>query len=113
MSKHVTLNNKNHEVESPKSILEAILKEGAQKLLQQAIENEVEEYLQMNNGIVRPWDLMGIWIHIERKLVTWAKKKYKKFRKSAKKARAWLRRVAEKEPNLFVHWKMLYPKESV
>ena len=51
MSKHVTLNNKNHEVESPKSILEAILKEGAQKLLQQAIENEVEEYLQMNRGV--------------------------------------------------------------
>ena len=35
MRKHVALSNKNHEVESPKSVLEAI-------------ENEVEKYLQMN-----------------------------------------------------------------
>lgn len=46
MNKNDTTTNKGHETESFKSALESVLKEGAQRLLQQAIENEVEEYIQ-------------------------------------------------------------------
>lgn len=54
MNKHDIEENKGHEAESFTSALEAVLKEGAQKLLQQAIENEVEEYLQRNKDFRLP-----------------------------------------------------------
>lgn len=54
MKKHDIAENKGHEAEPFKSALEAVLKEGAQKLLQQAIENEVEEYLQRNKNFRQP-----------------------------------------------------------
>lgn len=48
MRKHLISEDKNHQ--QPKAFenpLEEILREGARRLLQEAIENEVEEYLQM------------------------------------------------------------------
>jgi putative transposase len=54
MNKHDIAENKDHEAEPFKSALEAVLKEGAQKLLQQAIESEVEEYLQRNKNFRLP-----------------------------------------------------------
>jgi len=49
------MNNERNNVESqiqaePKSVLEEIIREGARKLLQQAIENEVAEYLERFRG---------------------------------------------------------------
>lgn len=44
--KKITLpRNENPEVFSPRSALEAVLRDGARKLLQEAIENEVSEYI--------------------------------------------------------------------
>ena len=39
-------------------------------------------------------------------LVVWARKKYKKLRKSEASAWRWLKRCAATQPDLFVHWKM-------
>jgi RNA-directed DNA polymerase len=41
---------------------------------------------------------------IERHLVRWARWKYKRLERSDKRARAWLRGVRSRAPELFVHW---------
>ncbi len=50
MSKYKEKEEKNPEEISPKSLLEQLLKEGAKKMLQEAIENEVEEYIVKNQS---------------------------------------------------------------
>jgi len=47
MKKHLISEDKNHQSTEFKDVLQVILKQGAQKLLQLAIENEVHEYLEM------------------------------------------------------------------
>ena len=47
MNKDPIFEDKNHSSNTFKSLLEETLREGARKLLQQVIENEVEEYLEM------------------------------------------------------------------
>lgn len=43
---------------------------------------------------------------LERDLVLWAKRKYKRLRHHHTKAIHWLGRIARREPNLFAHWKL-------
>ena len=47
MKKHLISEDKNHQSTEFEDVLQTILKQGAQKLLQLAIENEVHEYLEM------------------------------------------------------------------
>ena len=42
---------------------------------------------------------------IDRHLVRWARWKYKRLERSGKRARAWLRGVRLRTPELFVHWR--------
>ena len=42
---------------------------------------------------------------IDRHLVRWARWKYKRLERSDKRARAWLRGVRSRAPELFVHWR--------
>ena len=48
--------------------------------------------------------LNPIFNHLNRKLVKWATRKYKRMKGSQRRARKWLNRIKKKEPNLFVHW---------
>ncbi len=41
---------------------------------------------------------------INRTLVSWARRKYKRLRRHPRRATQWLRRIAQREPNLFPHW---------
>lgn len=41
---------------------------------------------------------------LNERLVRWARGKYKRFRKSKEKARAYLIEISEQFPNLFIHW---------
>jgi hypothetical protein len=45
---------------------------------------------------------------IDRHLVRWATRKYKRLKKSNRRARAWLKGVRERDPELFAHWKLRY-----
>jgi RNA-directed DNA polymerase len=38
-------------------------------------------------------------------LVRWAMRKYKKLKQHPTRARSWLAQIAQREPNLFAHWK--------
>ena len=46
---------------------------------------------------------------IDRHLVRWARKKYRRLERSDKRARAWLEGVRSRAPELFVHWKYCSP----
>ncbi len=44
--------------------------------------------------------------NIERYLIRWATRKYKRLRRHSRRAKYWLGRIRLREPNLFVHWKL-------
>ncbi len=46
--------------------------------------------------------------HIDRKLVRWATRKYKRLRGHWRRAAHWLRRIARRDGGLFAHWRLLY-----
>jgi RNA-directed DNA polymerase len=45
---------------------------------------------------------------LERRLINWATRKYKRLRHHRRRAAQWLRRIAHKQPRLFAHWRLLY-----
>ena len=45
---------------------------------------------------------------LERRLVKWAMRKYKRLRGHQRKASQWLQRIARKQSWLFAHWRLLY-----
>jgi RNA-directed DNA polymerase len=44
--------------------------------------------------------------NMERYLIRWVMRKYKKLRGHKHRAKYWLGNVRKREPNLFVHWKV-------
>jgi len=78
----------------------------------------LEDLARECNSIIRGWinyygrfnpsAMLGILDHINWRLVRWATCKYKKLRGRQRKATRWLRQIAERQPNLFVHWGVLY-----
>ncbi|MTI85087.1 MAG: group II intron reverse transcriptase/maturase, partial [Firmicutes bacterium] len=44
--------------------------------------------------------------HMDRALVRWARRKYKKLERHQRRATYWLGKIAKREPKLFVHWEM-------
>ena len=55
-------------------------------------------------GKFRKFDLAYVFRVLNNRLVKWARNKYKRFRKSYRRARKWLRQIADSYPYLFVHW---------
>ncbi|MEM7495453.1 MAG: group II intron reverse transcriptase/maturase [Myxococcota bacterium] len=45
-------------------------------------------------------------LNIERFLIRWVMRKYKRYQGHKQRARRWLGRVRKREPRLFVHWRM-------
>ncbi len=80
--------------------------------------DKLEDLVLECNPIIRGWinyygrfnpsAMSGILHHINWRLVRWATCKYKKLRGRQQKATRWLRQVAERQPNIFVHWCVLY-----
>jgi len=78
----------------------------------------LEDLARECNPIIRGWinyygrfnpsAMFGILGHINWRLVRWATCKYKKLRGRQRKAAKWLRQIAERQPNIFVHWSVLY-----
>lgn len=49
--------------------------------------------------------LYPVWRHFNKTLVAWAMRKYRSLRNSKTKASNFVRRIADKQTNLFVHWR--------
>jgi RNA-directed DNA polymerase len=56
-------------------------------------------------GRFQPSALGPLYRHINRSLVAWTMRKYKRFRNSKRRAGAFLKEVSRKCPHLFAHWK--------
>ena len=81
-------------------------------------DKSLEDLARMFNPIIQGWinyygkfyksALFPILLCLNRRLVIWATRKFKRFKGHRRRAAQWLSRIARKEPNLFAHWKVLY-----
>jgi RNA-directed DNA polymerase len=79
-------------------------------------DKSLEDISRMFDPVLRGWityygsyyksALYPILRHFNRTLVRWVTWKYKRFRRHRRRAEYWLGRIADKEPNLFTHWRM-------
>lgn len=79
-------------------------------------DKEIDDLSRMFNPIIRGWinyygrfyksQLYSVLRHMNRALIHWARRKYKKLTRHRRRAEQWLRRLARNLPHLFAHWKM-------
>jgi RNA-directed DNA polymerase len=79
-------------------------------------DKQLVDLSRMFNPILRGWmnyygsyyksELHCVFRHLNRILVRWATRKYKRLRGHKRRAEYWLGRVARREPRLFCHWQM-------
>jgi len=79
-------------------------------------DKSIEDLSRMFNPIIRGWiqyygrfyksRLYRVLRHLNRALVHWARRKYKKLARHRRRADHWLGRLARRQPQLFAHWQM-------
>lgn len=84
--------------------------------LQLMSDKTLADISRMYNSKIRGWanyygrfyksGMYSVYYHLNRALVRWAMRKYKKLRARKLRAHNWLGRIASQEPKLFVHWQM-------
>jgi group II intron reverse transcriptase/maturase len=57
-------------------------------------------------GKFRLWEMNPVFQLLRRRLVMWARKRYKRYKTSVNRAYAWLERVKEQYPKLFYQWRV-------
>jgi len=77
-------------------------------------DKSLQDLARMFNRIVQGWInyygafyksmLYPLLRHLNRKLALWAMRKYRRLRNRERRAMAWLREIASREPALFAHW---------
>jgi group II intron reverse transcriptase/maturase len=81
-------------------------------------DKSLEDLSRMFNAVIRGWigyysifyksALYSTLRHLDRKLVLWATRKFKRLRAHRRRADQWLRAVAHRQLGLFAHWRLLY-----
>jgi RNA-directed DNA polymerase len=76
----------------------------------------ISDLARMFNATIRGWVqyygryyrsmLHPVFRHLDRTLVRWACRKYKKLRGHRRRAAHWLRRISIREPKLWAHWQI-------
>lgn len=76
----------------------------------------LEDISRMFNPVLRGWinyygrfyksGMYSVLRHMNRALVHWARRKYKRLNRHRRRAEHWLGKIARREPQLFAHWKM-------
>lgn len=79
-------------------------------------DKSLEDISRMFNPVIRGWinyygrfyktALYSVLRHMNRALVHWARRKYKRLTIHRRRAEYWLGRIARREPQLFSHWRM-------
>lgn len=59
-------------------------------------------------GKFRGYELSRVFRLLQKRLVRWARNRYKRYRRNLKKAYQWLARVRKQFPKLFYHWQVGY-----
>lgn len=97
----------------------------AQKAMRQVIrgwrmhlkpDKKLEDLSRMFNPVIQGWmnyychfyksALYSVLRHFNNALIHWVRRKYKKLCRHRRRAEHWLGGVAQREPNLFAHWKI-------
>ena len=78
----------------------------------------LDDLARMFNAQIRGWvNYYGVYYksalyrtlrHIDRKLVLWATRKFKRLRSHKRRADHWPRRIARRQTGLFAHWRLLH-----
>ncbi|MCP5276611.1 MAG: group II intron reverse transcriptase/maturase [Burkholderiales bacterium] len=86
--------------------------------LQNKSSKSLYDLARMFNASIRGWiayygrfyrsALNPVWKHLNYKLVLWAARKFKRFRGHRRRAERWLLDVAQRQPDLFAHWRLFY-----
>lgn len=81
-------------------------------------DKDLEDLARMFNASIRGWvNYYGAYYksalypplkQIDRKLVLWATRKFKKLRGHKRRAAHWLKGVARRQTGLFAHWRLLH-----
>jgi RNA-directed DNA polymerase len=76
----------------------------------------LEDLSRMFNPVIRGWvnyygrfyksEMYPVLRHMDRALVRWAQRKYKKLEVHQRRATHWLGKIARREQKLFTHWQM-------
>jgi hypothetical protein len=76
----------------------------------------LEDLSRMFKPVIRGWvnyygrfyksELYSVIVHMNRALVRWAQRKYKKFARHQRRATHWLGKIARRDQKLFIHWQM-------
>jgi RNA-directed DNA polymerase len=84
--------------------------------LHRRADKELQDLSRKYNPIIRGWvnyyskynkaALYPTFCHLNRTLIRWAMRKYKRFRIHQRRAAYWLGEIARRDPQLFAHWKM-------
>jgi RNA-directed DNA polymerase len=79
-------------------------------------DKSIEDISRMFNPVIRGWinyygrfyksELYSVLRHMNRALVHWARRKYKRLSRHRRRAEHWLGSLAKRDPWLFAHWKM-------
>lgn len=79
-------------------------------------DKNLEDLSRMFNPILRGWinyyghfyksELYSVLRHMDRALIRWVRRKYKKLQRHQQRATYWLGGIARREPELFAHWQM-------
>ena len=55
-------------------------------------------------GRFRQYEMAGVFMRLNFRILNWSRKKYKSLRYSRRANYAWLKRICNSNPALFVHW---------
>lgn len=84
--------------------------------LQSRADKTIEDLARMFNKIIQGWinyygkfyksAMYPLFQHLNRKLVYWVRRKFKRFKRHGSRAGEWLSKIATQQPSLFAHWKL-------
>jgi RNA-directed DNA polymerase len=79
-------------------------------------DKSIEDISRMFNPVIQGWinyycrfyksEMYSVLRHLNRALVHWARRKFKRLNRHRQRAEHWLGNLAKREPRLFAHWKM-------
>jgi hypothetical protein len=70
----------------------------------QAIQPRNQRLDELLQPLLQVSTVSRLYDHLDRKLVRWAQRKYRKLAGKPMRAQEWLQRVVRRQPRLFVHW---------
>ena len=101
----------------------AIMQEAKRWNLNKQPFKQLEEIAKELNPQIRGWvnyftkfrweDTNGIWLLIEKKIMKWAIRKYKKLKNNPNKVWNLFKQIYRRDPTLFAHWKYVYKYEKL